>query len=133
MHWLRLRGRNSLRPTFTSNIRFEARAAEIARRLGDTKAIEDARGRVAAFDPKTLNAVERFELADAYSDNGEWGKAADLLADLHKNDRPSELLNSHLYALYRANRRAEARAPLRISRSGSTAVERGAPPWCSYL
>lgn len=100
---------DALRPTFAANIAFEARAAEIARRLGDGMAIEAARRRVAAFDPNTLNAIERFELADAYSDDGDWSKAADLLVDLHTNDRPSEVLKRRLYALYRANRRTEAR------------------------
>lgn len=101
---------DGLRPKFGASITFEARASEIARRLQDKAAMETARERVAAFDPKNLNAVQRFELADAFADNGEWGKAADILSELHTIDRPSELLNRHLYALHRANRRGEARA-----------------------
>lgn len=101
---------DTLRPTFAPSITLESRVAEIARRSGDAAKIEAAKARIAAFDPSTLHAVERFELADAYSDNGEWGKAADLLADLHTTDRPSEILSRRLFALYRANRRADARA-----------------------
>jgi tetratricopeptide (TPR) repeat protein len=105
-----LKKADELRGTFDPNIGFEARVAEIARRAGDQTQLEAVQLRISAFEPAKLNAIERFELSEAYADKEDWGKSADLLADLHTNDRASEVLKRRLFALYRAdNRRGEAR------------------------
>lgn len=101
---------NSLRPQFPANIGFESRTAEIARRLGDVAETRAARERLDAFGPiETLAPLQRFLLADAWADAGEWSFAADLLDGLFTVDRPSEILRRHLFALYRADRWPEAR------------------------
>lgn len=100
----------ALRPAFASNIGFEGRAAEVARRLGDKTALSDSRKRFAQFEGRGLTPIERFELADAFADDNQWSKTADLLDGLHTLDRPSEILRRRLFALFRAERRADARA-----------------------
>lgn len=102
---------SSLRGQFSPTIGFESRVAEIARRTGDTDELEEARKRLAAFGSSPdLDPMDRFELSDAYADDGEWSKAADLLEGLHSLDRPSEILRRRLFALLRADRRADGRA-----------------------
>jgi hypothetical protein len=102
---------NEFRKQFAANISFESRVAEIARRLGDKAELELARSRLAAFGSSTdLSPLDRFVLADAYADDNRWSEAADLLDGLHALDRPSEILKRRLFALYRADRRADARA-----------------------
>jgi tetratricopeptide (TPR) repeat protein len=99
------------RTTFEPNISFEARVAEIARRLGDTDELDRARKRLSAFGKsEDLSPLDRFALADAYADDNRWSAAADLLHGLHAYDRPSEILKRRLFALYRADRRSDARA-----------------------
>ncbi|RUW61847.1 hypothetical protein [Mesorhizobium sp. M7A.F.Ca.US.008.03.1.1] len=102
---------DEFRKQFTVNISFESRVAEIARRLGDTVELEKARMRLAAFGSRTdLSPLDRFALSDAYADDNRWSEAADLLDGLYALDRPSEILKRRLFALYRADRRADARA-----------------------
>lgn len=101
----------SLRSRFAPAIGFEARVAEIARRLGDNAELAAARVRLDGFGPlDALAPLARFELADAYADDGNWSKSADLLDGLHAFDRPSEIVRRRLFALYRADRRADGRA-----------------------
>ncbi len=102
---------NEFRKQFAANISFENRVAEIARRIGNKVELELARKRLDAFGSRTdLSPLDRFVLADAYADDNRWSEAADLLDGLHALDRPSEILKRRLFALYRANRRADARA-----------------------
>ncbi|HEV7317457.1 MAG TPA: hypothetical protein VGO04_02450 [Ensifer sp.] len=101
---------NSLRPQFPSNIGFEAQVAEIARRAGDESTRAAALARLRAFNLGSLDATERFELADAFADNGDWSVAASLLDGLYQVDRFSEPLSRRLFYLYRADERAAARA-----------------------
>lgn len=101
---------DDLRSDFAMNIGFEAQVAEIARRAGDEKALSDARAHLRAFDRKELDATDRFELADAFADDGDWSGAARLLDGLYQVDRPSEPLRRRLFYLYRADERAAARA-----------------------
>jgi tetratricopeptide (TPR) repeat protein len=104
---------NSLRKLFVSSISFEARIAEIARRLGDQAELDLARDRLAAFGSSNdLTPIGRFVLADAYADDNRWSEAADLLDGLHALNRPSEILIRRLFALYRADRTADARTLL---------------------
>jgi len=99
------------RKQFVANISFESRVAEIARRLGDKTEIDLARERLSDFSKRAfLSPLDRFVLADAYADDNRWSEAADLLDGLHAFDRPSEILKRRLFALYRADRRADARA-----------------------
>jgi tetratricopeptide (TPR) repeat protein len=100
---------DSLRSNFPPSVGFEARAAEAARRTGDKHALEAARARLDAFDPGSLNPLERFDLANAYADQGEWEQAAHLLDGLYSLDHPSEPLRQRLLYLYRADLRAKAR------------------------
>jgi tetratricopeptide (TPR) repeat protein len=97
----------ALRGEFSASVSFEARATEIARRLGDEGTLATARDRLAQFDLDKLTPIELF---DAYADDGQYGKAADLLGGLHELDRPSIILKRRLFALYRAERRGDARA-----------------------
>lgn len=99
----------ALRRLIKTTVSFEARVTEVARRLGEEEALKDARARLAAFDIGALSPIERFELSDAYADDGQWSRAADLLDGLHETDRPSVILKRRLFALYRAERRADAR------------------------
>lgn len=100
-----------LRPQFSASIGFESRVAEVARRSGDAAAVSAAESRLRAFGPiEALDPLQRFLLADASADAGNWTYAADLLEGLHTIDRPSEILKRRLFALYRADRRPEARA-----------------------
>lgn len=102
---------NEYRKQFKASISFENRVAEIARRLGDTAELEQVRKRLAALGGRSdLSPLDRFVLADAYADDNRWSEAADLLEGLHALDRPSEILKRRLFALYRADRRADARA-----------------------
>ena len=102
---------DAYRKTFEPNISFENRVAEIARRLGDKNELDRARARLNAFgEREDLAPLDRFALADAYADDDRWSEAADLLDGLHAYDRPSEILKRRLFALYRADRRADARA-----------------------
>ncbi len=100
---------DNLRPSFPPNVGFEATVAEAARRTGNINAENAARTRLDAFDPEALNPLERFELANAYADQGEWEHAADLLDGLYSLDRPSEPLRQRLLFLYRADLRSKAR------------------------
>lgn len=101
----------TLRMQFPPSIAFEGRVAEVARRLGDAAAVDAANSRLKSFGPiESLDPLQRFLLADAAADAGDWSYAADLLEGLHTVDRPSEILRRRLFALYRADRRAEARA-----------------------
>lgn len=101
---------DSLRPNFPPSVGFEAGVAEAARRAGDKDALEAARMRLNSFDPGTLNPLERFSLANAYADEGEWARAADILDGLYSLDCLSEPLRQRLLYLYRADLRAKARA-----------------------
>lgn len=100
---------DGLRSSLQPNIAFEVRAAELARRIGDTQKLSEARQRLEAFELQELNALDRVELANAYADDENWAKTARLLEGLHPLDRPSELLKTRLYALYRADLRLEGR------------------------
>lgn len=100
---------NSLRPHFPTSIGFEAQVAEIARRAGDEPTRADALALLRAFNLGELDATERFELADAFADDGDWSEAASLLDGLYQADRPSEPLRRRLFYLYRADERAAAR------------------------
>ena len=101
---------NKLRGEIEPNIAFEGQATEIARRLGDENAVAEGKQRLEEFEAGSLSPMEKFELSEAYADDGQWGKAADLLEGLHPLDRPTELLKRRLFHLYRADRRPEARA-----------------------
>jgi hypothetical protein len=100
---------DELRTQFEPNITFESRAAEIARRMGNEPEISAARHRLAEFNRRSLTAIDRVELASAFSDDGEWALAAQLLDGLYNTDRPSEILKRRLFALYRADDRHGAR------------------------
>lgn len=100
---------DKLRADFQPNITFETRVAELARRADDKKAVEIARSRLDQIRSQELDPLERFELADAFADDNQWSKAAELLEGLHALDRPSEILRRRLYALYRADERSKAR------------------------
>lgn len=99
----------SIRSAFATNIGFEAQVAEIARRAGNEQALSHALAQLRAFERERLDATERFELADAFADEGDWGVAAELLDGLYQVDRPSEPLRRRLFYLYRADERAAAR------------------------
>lgn len=100
---------NSLRPQFLTSIGFEAQVAEIARRAGDEPTRAEALARLRAFNLRELDPTERFELADAFADAGDWSGAASLLDGLYQVDRPSEPLRRRLFYLYRADERSKAR------------------------
>ncbi|WP_338720754.1 hypothetical protein [Devosia sp. XK-2] len=98
-----------LRELFAANVAFEARMAEIARRSGNPQEVEEVAARLDNFDEAALDALERFELANAYADDGKWERAASLLDGLYRLDVPSEPLSQRLFYLYRAELRSEAR------------------------
>lgn len=114
-----LKEADKLRERFAPSVTFEGRVAEIARRLGNEEAIQKSRERLANFDVAKLNAVERFELADAFGDDGNWERAAKLLEVLHSLERPSEILKRRLFALHRADLRAQARDLYRSLQAGA--------------
>jgi len=95
--------------TLPLSISLEARVAEIARKSGDTAALAVALERLNAIDVDGLGPIDRFELADALADDGQWGKAATLLDGLYAIDKPSELIRRRLFYLYRADDRVAAR------------------------
>jgi len=94
---------------FPLNVGFECGAAAIARRLDDADEMAAARQRLADCQLLPLNAVERFELSDAYADDGLYGKAAALLENLYPLDRPTEILRRRLFYLLHAEERETAR------------------------
>ncbi len=112
---------DELRSSVGSSITFESRVAELARRSEDPERLDAARNRIGAFDSDAFNPLEKFQLADALADDEQWSKAADLLANLHSLDRSSEILTRRLFALYRANRRTDARDLYQSLREGALA------------
>lgn len=114
-----LKEAGDLRARFAPSVTFESRVAEIARILGNEKAIAEARKRLAGFDADKLNAIERLALADAFADDGNWVRSAELLEGLHTLERPSEILKRRLFALHRADLRAQARDLYNSLREGA--------------
>lgn len=100
---------DQLRKSVGAHVTFEARVTELAKRSEVPAHLNAARNRLANFDRASLNAIQKFELASALADDEQWAEAADLLTNLHSLERPSEILTRRLFALYRANRRTEAR------------------------
>lgn len=98
-----------LRPAIPPNVAFEARVAEAARRLGDSAQSEAANARLQSFIAADLDSMQRFELANAFADQSDWSRAAELLKGLYSLDKATEPLLQRLLYLYRADQRVEAR------------------------
>ncbi|WP_298960513.1 hypothetical protein [uncultured Roseibium sp.] len=126
---------DELRSTIVPSVSFEGRVAELARRDRDQDRLEAARKALNEFKKDTLNPIERFDLANAFADDGEWAKAAELLEGLYDVSRPSPPLGQRLFYLFRADLRAQARElyeslqgealeSIQIHRLGAAAYER---------
>ncbi|UES55318.1 hypothetical protein GFK91_06680 [Roseibium aggregatum] len=126
---------DELRPTIVPSVSFESRVAELARRDGDQDRLEAARKVLNGFQRDALDPIERFDLANAFADDGEWAKAAELLEGLYDVAKPSPPLGQRLFYLFRADLRAQARElyeslqgealdSIQIHRLGAAAYER---------